>query len=55
MNPVVWALVPMAGLACVALAAVLMVFVATRGCASAERARVLRAVAEVIRAVWGKR
>ncbi|MEV1246612.1 hypothetical protein ACIBO2_26975 [Nonomuraea sp. NPDC050022] len=55
MNLTMWALVPMAGVACAALAAVLMVLIATRGCAAADRARVLRALAEVVRAVWGKR
>ncbi|MEU4576674.1 MULTISPECIES: hypothetical protein [Nonomuraea] len=55
MNPAEWVLVPIVSLACVATAAVLMVWVATRGCASADRARILRAIAEVIRAVWGRR
>ncbi|MGW5157076.1 hypothetical protein ACWEPN_16540 [Nonomuraea wenchangensis] len=40
---------------CVTFAAVLMVAIAIRGCTPGERARVLRAVAEVIRAFWGKR
>ncbi|MFB9202712.1 hypothetical protein ACFFV7_16060 [Nonomuraea spiralis] len=55
MNSALWVLVPVISLVCVATTAVLMVWVAIRGCASADRARVLRATAEVIRAVWGRR
>jgi hypothetical protein len=51
MKPETLMLVPL----CVTFAAVLMVTIAIHGCAPAERARVLRAVAEVIRALWGKR
>ncbi|MEV0628193.1 hypothetical protein [Nonomuraea wenchangensis] len=51
MKPETLMLLPM----CVTFAAVLMVAVAIRGCTPGERARVLRAVAEVIRAFWGKR
>lgn len=55
MNVEVWILLPVAGLVCAALAAVLIVSVALRGCASGDRAGVLRAAAEVVRAVRGKR
>ncbi|NRQ31915.1 hypothetical protein HII36_08690 [Nonomuraea sp. NN258] len=55
MNPAVWVLMPIAGLGCVATTAVVIVWMATRGCGPADRARVLRAIAEVIRAVWGSR
>ncbi|MEW9533092.1 hypothetical protein [Microbispora sp. NPDC049125] len=51
MKPETLMLIPV----CVTFAAVLMVAMAIHGCTPAERARVLRALAEVIRALWGKR
>ncbi|MFE0733230.1 hypothetical protein ACFW2X_34370 [Streptomyces antibioticus] len=61
MNVSEWAalMVPVVAVALVALvaavAAVLVVIVAMRGTASGDRATVLKAVAEVIRAVRGTR
>ncbi|MFI6803140.1 hypothetical protein [Streptosporangium canum] len=55
MNLEQWTLIPIAGLACMALAAVLMVLITTRASDSTDLAQVLRALAEVLRAVWGKR
>lgn len=54
MDVIAVALVPVAGLMVVAGAAVRIVVVALKGTASRDRALVLRAVAEVIRAVRGK-
>ncbi len=54
MDVVAVALVPVAGLLIVAGAAVRIVVVALKGTASRDRAPVLRAVAEVIRAVRGR-
>jgi len=50
-----WALVPVVGILIAATAAVLIVVVALKDTASRDRATVLRAVAEVIRAVQGRR
>nr|WSW48738.1 hypothetical protein OG296_37035 [Streptomyces sp. NBC_01001] len=55
MDVTSWALVPVAGVLVAAAAAVLIVMVALRGTASRDRATVLKAVAEVIRALRGSR
>ncbi|MDH2394045.1 hypothetical protein QCN29_35960 [Streptomyces sp. HNM0663] len=55
MDIIVLAMLPVAGLLVLAAAAVLMVIVAVKDTAPPDRATVLRAVAEVIRAVRGSR
>ncbi|MFI6511923.1 hypothetical protein ACIBCT_30350 [Streptosporangium sp. NPDC050855] len=55
MNLDLLALAPIIGVMCTALAAVLMVFITTRASRSADLAQVLRALAEVLRAIWGRR
>ncbi|MFB7287787.1 hypothetical protein [Actinacidiphila glaucinigra] len=55
MEVTAWALVPVAILLVTAATAVVIVMVALRGTASRDRATVLKAVAEVIRAVRGRR
>ncbi|MGW3668153.1 hypothetical protein [Streptomyces sp. NPDC005141] len=55
MDVTAWALVPVTGMLVTATAAVLIVVVALKGTASRDRATVLRAVAEVILAVRGRR
>ncbi|GAB2460225.1 hypothetical protein [Streptomyces incanus] len=55
MDVIAWGLVPVAGMLVAATAAVLIVGLALKGTASRDRARVLSAVAEVIRAVRGRR
>ncbi|WP_371788092.1 hypothetical protein OG404_09075 [Streptomyces griseoaurantiacus] len=56
MNITAWAtLVPVAVALVAAAAAVLIVIVVVKGTASRDRATVLKAVAEVIRAVRGSR
>ncbi|MCX4538924.1 hypothetical protein OHA79_45090 (plasmid) [Streptomyces sp. NBC_00841] len=55
MDVTAWALVPVASMLVAATAAVLVVVVALKGTASRDRATVLRAVAEVILAVRGRR
>jgi hypothetical protein len=55
MDVTAWALVPVAILLMTAATAVVIVMVALRGTASRDRASVLKAVAEVIRAVRGSR
>lgn len=54
MNVIALALVPVTALLVVAGAAVWIVVVALKGTTSRDRAPVLRAVAEVIRAVRGR-
>ncbi|WP_225836669.1 hypothetical protein [Streptomyces sp. NK08204] len=51
----VWALVPVAGMVVVATAAVLIAVIALKGTAARERAHILRAAAELVRAVRGQR
>lgn len=56
MDIAVWAaLVPVAAVLVTAITAVLVVVVTMKGTASSDRAMVLQAVAEVIRAVRGSR
>ncbi|MFB8137879.1 hypothetical protein [Streptomyces mirabilis] len=55
MNVTAWALVPVALTLVAAATAVLIIIVAMKGTASGDRASVLNAVAEVIRAVRGSR
>ncbi|MFE7111908.1 hypothetical protein ACFU98_36685 [Streptomyces sp. NPDC057575] len=55
MDVTAWALVPVAGMLIAATSAVLIVVIALKESASRDRATTLRAVAEVIRAVWGRR
>ncbi|MGW4513028.1 hypothetical protein ACWEO4_13685 [Streptomyces sp. NPDC004393] len=55
MNIAAWVWVPVAVTLVAAVAAVLMVIVVVNGTASRDRATVLKAVAEVIRAVRGSR
>ncbi|MCF4140444.1 hypothetical protein L1856_31760 [Streptomyces sp. Tue 6430] len=55
MDVTAWALVPVAGMLVTAATAVSIVMVALKGTASRDRATVLKAVAEVIRAVRGRR
>lgn len=56
MDIAVWvALVPVAAVLVVAVAAVLIAAVSMKGTASWDRAGVLEAIADVIRAVRGKR
>ncbi|MGW4698112.1 hypothetical protein ACWEO1_37700 [Kitasatospora cineracea] len=55
MDVIAWALVPVVGMLVAALTAVLIAVVALKGTASRERAAVLRAVADVVRAVYGRR
>ncbi|WP_371099940.1 hypothetical protein [Streptomyces sp. PU_AKi4] len=55
MDVIAWILVPVAGMLAAAAAAVLIVGLALKDTASRDRARVLSAVAEVIRAVRGRR
>ncbi|MFD8723876.1 hypothetical protein ACFV2H_39475 [Streptomyces sp. NPDC059629] len=55
MDVTAWALVPVAGMLVMATTAVSIVIVALRGTASRDRATVLKAVAEVVRALRGSR
>lgn len=55
MNVDAWVLLPVAITLVAAVAAVLIVIVAVKGTASRDRATVLEAVADVIRAVRGSR
>ncbi|WP_328978447.1 hypothetical protein [Streptomyces canus] len=55
MEVTAWALVPVAGMLVAATVALLIVVVALKDTASRDRATVLMAVAEVIRAVRGRR
>ncbi|HEY9326931.1 MAG TPA: hypothetical protein VIS09_01615 [Streptomyces sp.] len=55
MDVTAWVWVPVATRLIGAAAAVLMVAVALKGTASRDRATVLKAVAEVIRAVCGRK
>ncbi|WP_158674720.1 hypothetical protein [Streptomyces hoynatensis] len=55
MNVTAWVLAPVAVALIVAVAAVLVVIVAVKGTAPSDRATVLKAVAEVIRAIRGTR
>ncbi|MER5200808.1 hypothetical protein ACWD3J_45755 [Streptomyces sp. NPDC002755] len=55
MDVIAWALVPVAGTCVAAAAAVVIVVVALRGTAARERATVLKAIADVIRAIRGSR
>ncbi|MFE2145207.1 hypothetical protein ACFXA3_26315 [Streptomyces sp. NPDC059456] len=55
MDLTAWALVPVAGMLVAAATAVAIVTVALKGTASRDRATVLKAVAEVVRAVRGRR
>ncbi|MFF5487645.1 hypothetical protein [Streptomyces virginiae] len=55
MDVTVWALVPVVCMVVTATAAVLIVVAAVKGTPSRDRARILEAVAEVVRAVRGRR
>ncbi|MEV5149725.1 hypothetical protein [Streptomyces sp. NPDC052727] len=55
MDAIAWALVPVLCMLVGATAAVLIVVIAMKDTASPDRATVLRAVADVIRAVRGRR
>ncbi|MFE4957959.1 hypothetical protein ACFRCW_28800 [Streptomyces sp. NPDC056653] len=55
MDVIAWALVPVAGMLVAATAAVLIVVVALKDTVSRDRATIIRAVAEVIHAVRGRR
>lgn len=55
MIVIVWALVPVAGVVCASAVAVVVVLAVLRGTASQDRAAVVRAAAEVVRAVRGGR
>ncbi|MBO8189631.1 MULTISPECIES: hypothetical protein [Streptomyces] len=55
MDVTAWALVPVAALLIVATMTVLIVGMAMKGTTSRDRATVLRAVADVLRAVHGRR
>lgn len=52
MSLTAYALVPLAAVAVVAGAAVVIVAIALRGAAPCDRAGILHAAADVIRAVW---
>jgi hypothetical protein len=55
MNSIAMALVPVAGMVVAATAAVWIAVVALKDTASKDRANVLRAIADVIRALFGRK